>query len=124
MFLDNDFARPLFDFDKGGAPKAFQCLCTPCNKVTRTERGMRMHLKSVHNWEEQPCLYSMDKPSADEKGKPRKLRLFTKENLEATTKRSLMTAMDPEAVVPQKQPQLKEQGKSDGPLLKLMNGEN
>ena len=78
MFLENDFARPLFDFVKGGPPRAFQCLMCPSEdgkqKVTRTERGMRMHLKSKHNWEEQPCLYSTDNPSRPKSGAPRKLR--------------------------------------------------
>lgn len=82
MFLENDYARPLFDFVKGGPPKAFQCLVLisipelfgqhPCGRVTRTERGMRMHLKAVHHWEEQPCLYSTEHPSAQSSG--RKLR--------------------------------------------------
>jgi hypothetical protein len=97
MFLENDYARPLFDFKKGGAPKAFECLMCrandfelrKCGKITRTERGMRMHLKSVHGWEEQACLYSMDKPNEEKKENQRKLRLFTKENIAATTKRSL-----------------------------------
>jgi hypothetical protein len=82
LFLENDFARPLFDFEKGGPPKAFQCLMGKttegalhfCGKVTRTERGMRMHLKYVHDWEEQACLYSTEPQKDQNPGAPRKLR--------------------------------------------------
>lgn len=83
MFLENDFARPLFDFEKGGPPVAFQCLShiivagrpiLVCKKVTRTERGMRMHLKTVHGWEEQQCLYSTEPQKDQSSGAPRKLR--------------------------------------------------
>lgn len=113
MFLENDYARPLVDFENGGPPKAFECLMSiryknselhkilgrsehhHCGKITRTERGMRMHLKTVHNWEEQLCLYSTDRPTEEEKnGNPRKLRMFTKENLEATIKRSSILATE------------------------------
>ncbi len=95
MFIENNYARPLFDFEKGGPPSAFRCLLNtwndkgqvPCGKVTRTERGMRMHLKTVHDWKEHPCLYSMDKPKAENEH-PRKLRVFSKQNIEATIKRS------------------------------------
>lgn len=109
MFLENDFARPLFDFDKGGKAKAFECLMPvmtewlkpksrkPCGRITRTEQGMRMHLKSVHGWKEQPCLYSTELQNESQNGKPRGLRMFTKENIAATTKRSSMTATEPEA---------------------------
>lgn len=76
MFLENDYARPLFDLKDGGPPRAFLCLIQVewqnaklheilgrssmhrCGKITRTESGMRAHLKKVHNWEEQECLYS------------------------------------------------------------------
>lgn len=88
MFLENDYARPLFDFEKGGKPKAFECLMCKadhanhktnpcgrmCGKVTRTEIGMRMHLKTVHGWEEQACLYSTDKQTDQNSGSPRQLR--------------------------------------------------
>ena len=75
MFLENEFARPLFDFEKGGQPLAYLCLkCTDKPKVTRTERGMRRHLKTVHNWTEQPCLYSTDQPTDQRSGEPRQLR--------------------------------------------------
>ncbi len=78
MFLENNYAKPLFDFEKGGAPSAYQCIVKVdyknkklhnipgrdgthiCGKITRTERGMKMHLKKVHDWEEQICLYSTD----------------------------------------------------------------
>lgn len=75
MFLENDFARPLFDFVKGGPPHAYECLvCELPHKITRTERGMRMHLKLVHEWEEQPYLYSTEIPSHRKSGSPEKLR--------------------------------------------------
>jgi hypothetical protein len=58
MFLENEFAEPLFSFH-GGQAKAFKCkLCR--NKVFASETGMRAHLKYIHNWEEQPCLSSME----------------------------------------------------------------
>lgn len=77
MFRDSSIVRPLYDTLNGGPPKAFECLRPtpqseqshyayeitsyhPCGKVTRTERGMRMHLKYVHNFEAQQCLFSTD----------------------------------------------------------------
>lgn len=72
MFLENDYARPLFDFQKGGKPRAYLCLVKDCGRVVRTERGIRMHLKIVHDWEEQACLYSTDKQT--DQGSPRQLR--------------------------------------------------
>jgi hypothetical protein len=78
MFLKNNYAIPLFDHNTGGPPRAFQCCVTVdyenkelhnilgrsgtyiCGKITRTEVGMRMHLKRKHNWKEQPCLFSTE----------------------------------------------------------------
>lgn len=136
MFLNNDYARPLFDFEKGGPPSAFQCLCmkehgyhcdhpdcTPCGKITRTERGMRMHLKTVHHWEEQPCLSSTDKPIEESSGEPRSLRLFSEQNIQATTSRSLIPATEPEAVPPAVPQQLTKPEANEGELLKLTSEE-
>lgn len=119
MFLENDYARPLFDFEKGGKPRAYLCLNKDCGKVTRTERGMRMHLKTVHDWEEQACLYSTDKQNDQnlQSGPVRKLRagpprLSQNENPPESTESTSTT----------------EQGKSqetnEGELLKLMKGGN
>ena len=114
MFIENEYARPLFDFEKGGPPKAFQCLCldawkVPCNKVTRTERGMRMHLKIVHLWKEQPSLYSMDNQPAQ---KQKSLSLL---NLSPSVKNQIKVAA--------KKTARKLQETNDGELLKLMNVE-
>ena len=71
MFLDNLYAEPLFSFN-GGPAKAFRCKI--CSKITSTESGMRVHLKKIHEWEEQACLSSMDKQKDQSQGQPRKLR--------------------------------------------------
>lgn len=63
MFLENEYAQPLFDLSNGGSPRAYRCKIEDCQKVVRTERGMRMHLRSVHNIMEQPCLFSTDNPN-------------------------------------------------------------
>lgn len=75
MFRNSSIVRPLYDTLNGGPPKAFECLIPkpgaehwhhdtmtydPCGKITRTERGMRMHLKLVHHFEAQQCLFSTD----------------------------------------------------------------
>ena len=72
MFLENNFAVPLFDFTMGGPPAAYKCLT--CGKVTKGEQGMRAHLKSIHQWKEQPLLYSTDRVSVENNGEPRQLR--------------------------------------------------
>ena len=115
MFLENDYARPLFDFEKGGKAKAFECLMCPKDKpkITRTERGMRMHLKFVHNWKEQPCLYSTDHPtehgSADHRAKLRVSLKPRKENEDKPTETSLSQ---------------KSHETNEGELLKLMKEGN
>ena len=71
MFVENEYVRPLYDPVNGGPPRAFKCLLAKdagvrgrvlvmewCNKVTRTEIGMKAHLKRVHCFEEQQCLFS------------------------------------------------------------------
>lgn len=130
MFLENDYARPLFDTINGGPPKAFECKCmlehgyqcthpdcTPCKKVTRTERGMKMHLKTVHGVEEQLCLYSTEAQNFFEEkksaGAPRKLRMFSAENIAATTKRSLTLATEQAHVPHPELPLLTEHEASD-----------
>ena len=58
MFFENEFARPLFDSVNGGPPRAFEC--KSCGRVCRTERGIKQHMKLVHNHTEQPCLSLTD----------------------------------------------------------------
>lgn len=130
MFFENDFARPLFDFKRGGPARAFECIMPIehkifntasgkfeyhsdsteiCGKITKTEKGMRMHLKQLHFWEEQPCLSSTEECKT-EQGAPRKLRAekpsFPR-NEDLYTNKKL-----------QKSPEMK-----DGELLKLMKEE-
>lgn len=114
MFLENDYARPLFDFAKGGKPSAFQCLADGCNKVTRTERGMRMHLKTVHNWEEQACLYSTERPSVPSQ----RAEEMRREGLRYSRKES-----QPKSTESTPQPKKSAETK-EGELLKLMREEN
>lgn len=117
MFLENDYARPLFDFEKGGKPSAFQCLADGCNKVTRTERGMRMHLKTVHNWEEQACLYSTERPSIPSQRAEldRRVAGLPSLNEEVRTHK---------VMVKTRQPSTKSPETNEGELLKLMREEN
>lgn len=127
MFLENDFARPLFDFEGGGKAKAFQCLmCKPgtwgkngtmitAAKITRTERGMRMHLKIVHDWKEQPCLYSMESQTELRNGAPRKLRAGP-----PALKSELSDKPDMEKTPPSQ----KSHATNENELLKLTNEEN
>ncbi len=135
MFLENDYARPLFDFEKGGPPKAYQCLCLidydnhklhkilgrsgkhPCGKVTRTERGMRMHLKIVHDWKEQPCLSSMEECKT-EPGAPRKLRAGAP-NLNQQGEKEMSKATAKKA-----QPKQKSQETNESGLLNFTSEEN
>lgn len=71
MFHDSEICRPLYDTLNGGPPRAFECLIPcdtddaiprvfSCGKVCRTERGMKMHLKLVHHFEAQQCLFQKE----------------------------------------------------------------
>jgi hypothetical protein len=116
MFLENDYAEPLFSFH-GGPAKAYRCkICK--NKVTSTEGGMRSHLRSTHNWVEQPCLSSMDNLKEQSKGAPRKLRAGPPllRNLE---KQEEVSIEKKETTNQPKNPEMNE-----GELLKLMREEN
>ena len=132
MFLENDYARPLFDFEKGGKPSAYMCLAYVdyknkklftileragdhiCGKITRTERGMRMHLKIVHGWEEQPCLYSKEHQRVvSPRDNLRAGKPLLNQNVSAEPES--VTAKIPAS---QKSPEMKE-----GKLLKLMREE-
>jgi len=97
MFLENKYARPLFALD-GGPPRAFECIVNfesivnvqykkelhvtlgkdgtrICGKITQTESGMRSHLRTVHEWEEQSCLYSTGRQSDQSQKQSKKLRV-------------------------------------------------
>lgn len=99
MFLENSFVIPLFDVVNGGPPRAFEC--RECGEVCKTESGMFQHLKRKHDWEEQPCLSSMDSANQQpESGEPRKLRVFTVENMTRTKMNHFSiqnTGQEPEA---------------------------
>ena len=73
-FLDSQVCIPLYDVKKGGAPRGFQCkienvekhspfFIYQCNKVTRTYRGMKMHLWLVHKFVAQQKLFPEAKPN-------------------------------------------------------------
>lgn len=62
------YKQPLYDTEHGGGAKAWICLIPvdtddyipqvhSCGKITRTLKGMTMHHKRVHNFEEQGQLY-------------------------------------------------------------------
>ena len=67
MFYENEYYRGLFDTIRGGPARAFECLS--CAMVTKTEEGMKQHLRKQHAWREQPCLSSMESQSEQKKGK-------------------------------------------------------
>jgi hypothetical protein len=73
VFLENNYVIPLFDTTTGGPPRAFEC--RECGHVTKTESGIRQHLRTKHDWKEQECLFSMESAKAPEVGDPRKAKL-------------------------------------------------
>jgi len=63
-FLDSPTIRPLYDVHDGGPPLGFRCMqlshnclppdChSPCQRVTRTLRGMVQHQRMVHGIKQQ-----------------------------------------------------------------------
>jgi hypothetical protein len=114
MFLENDYAEPLFSHN-GGPPRAFRC--KKChNKVTATEGGIRSHLRFAHNWEEQPCLSLMESQKDQNKKAPRKLRAGAPSFLKSPEKQ--------EEVSSAKKKIQKSQETKEGELLKLTSEEN
>ena len=64
----SDYYTPLYDNERGGPPRAFRC--EQCNRdnglrpgwpskarVTRTEKGMLIHIHICHGIERQPRLF-------------------------------------------------------------------
>ena len=39
---------PLYDQENGGLPSAWKCLSPQCNRLTKTKRGMLIHMRLVH----------------------------------------------------------------------------
>ena len=71
MVGTKDYA-PLFP-EYGGPAQGFRCNATAlgetvmaCGKVTRTERGMLMHLSRVHGIEQQAAFFPSDRSRDDE----------------------------------------------------------
>lgn len=72
-FKDNPYFRALFDVVDGGKPKAWQCIVSIkviksygnntfigqgyCGKICKSLRGMKLHLKQIHNFREQSELF-------------------------------------------------------------------
>lgn len=82
MFLENDYVIPLFDIQVGGPARAFEC--KRCGHISKTETGMLQHLRRSHEHQVQPCLFSMEDSKNPANGQPRKLQVFTKENIART----------------------------------------
>jgi hypothetical protein len=110
MFLENDYAEPLFSLS-GGPPKAFRCLT--CGEICKTEGGMKQHLTMKHNWKEQPCLYSTEIQSAQKSNESKKSKRKRSRNQEKQ-----------DVVSIEKNETLKSAVTNEGELLRLMKEES
>lgn len=59
---------------EGGAPQGFRCRQPDCDGITRTEKGIRAHLKQTHGLVAQGVLFDVDpiRPPKVAKGGKRK----------------------------------------------------
>lgn len=122
MFLENEYVRPLFDNINGGPPRAFECL--QCHRVCRTERGIQMHLRFVHYFQEQLCLSLMENSNRNQRAEQQRKNLRVSPSPSNLKNLSSTPNMDLDHAVKVEQPQQEKTKKSGTKSLKPMREEN